>query len=163
MKGDSNVSSSKHAAQSAEEGMATVFGRRISKRLLAIIGALLAVAVVAGVSTAVVTIMNSGETNPSTLVRQADPDADGKPLKGATADTTGKSADGKNATSQPGSDESGADFNDLVNGSSQSTDQSDKSGNAGKSDEADNTSDSKGLTDKVQDQPQDDSSFGDIH
>lgn len=152
------MSSSKHAAQSAEEGMATVFGRKISKRLLAIIGALLAVAIVAGVSTAVVTIMNSGETNPSTLVRQADPDADGKPLKGATADTTGKTA-----TSQPGADESGADFNDLVKGSSQSTDQSDKSGNAGKSDEADNTSDSKGLTDKVQDQPQDDSSFGDIH
>lgn len=138
--------------------MVTVFGRKISKRLLAIIGALLAVAIVAGVSIAVVTIMNSGETNPSTLVRQADPDADGKPLKGATADTTGKTG-----ASQPGADESGADFNDLVKGSSQSTDQSDKSGNAGKSDEADNTSDSKGLTDKVQDQPQDDSSFGDIH
>lgn len=117
----------------------TLFGRQVSIRLLAALVAVVVVVVVFAVSAAIVSSSrdrSDGDTSRS-LVHQTNPKTDG----GATDKTTTDEGDG-------------TDFNDLV----------DSSGDGESSDSPSDATDGKsgGLSGKVQERPEDDSSFGDI-
>lgn len=156
------MSNEKHSARHGEASTVALFGKQVSVRLLAVIAAVVAVAILFAASTTIISSVReqNGDTARS-LVRQADPSSDGKPMTSqpdagkatSNGDAKSDSANGKVAN---GGDEDGVDFNDLVNSSPNG--QSADSTNSGNAD----SPNSGNLSDKVQDQPQDDSSFGDI-
>ena len=121
----------------------TLFGRQVSIRLLAALAAVVVVVVVFAVSATIVSSSRDrGDDDTSrSFVHQTNPKTDG----GATDKTTTDEGDG-------------TDFNDLV----------DSSGDGESSDSPSDATDgepdnkSEGLGGKVQERPEDDSSFGDI-